>query len=386
MIKISKIDNNLSIYKQNKVVILGENEYILQMLATLMAKEIEIFAICPADEYDINNFFGINTITLQEFVNLDKTDLLIQLATNQEFLNLIKLDANTNIITFEEAIQIINFIDKLTLTKQFPQIIEKQVQDNIFLKKRQKLNTQTEIKNSKEDNILMVCLPPKTGDHTLMETFHKFKIPHYVLWHTPNIFDKEEFLKLNKPLKIITAVREPISRDISSMYQGIEFIFDSPMINKLNLQNNSEHFMTNGGDAQEIFDLHFNSKDGVNSVNDFINDFKENIIDLLAYPFDKNLGYSIIKDAGVEVFVYQLEKIESIISPLNDWLGCSIDSLVLGNLAENKWISNSYNQAKNDIKIDLGYLEKSYTSDWVKHFYSDEDISKFKSKWNKNIK
>lgn len=383
MLKISDIDNNLSIYKENKVVILGEKQYITQVLNILIAKKIDIFAICCTNEFNTNDFNEVKSITFDELKNLNQNEILIQLAYLNYDVSLLK---GFCYITFEEAMQVINFIDKLKLIKQMPMLLNKFEQDNLNLKKNQTIKIQQEILNSKNDSILLLCLPPKTGDHTLMETFDKFNINYHMLWHTPKMFDKVEFLKLNKPIKIITAVREPISRDISSLYQGIEFIFSSPMIDKLNLHLKSPHIMTNGGDAQQIFDLQFNNKDGATPIVDFMNGFKDNIINLLDYPFDKEAGYSIIKTDEIEVFIYQLEKINNIISPLNHWLDTSIDKFILGNSADDKWVSNSYNQAKKQLKINRDYLEKYYSSDWVKHFYSTDDITKFKEKWQKNIK
>lgn len=383
-IQISNIDNTLSIYKDNTVIIYGENDLIDQIVPLLQSHNIVITAICSTTIANIYN--GINSITFEEFIKLDKNNVVVQLATtNIDLISKVTDISFLKIISFFEAMQVISFIDKLKMMKKFPQMATKLQKDNATLKANQTAKIQADIINSPHDELILLCLPPKTGDHTLMATFDKIGIPYHMLWHTPSMFDNDKFLKLNKTFKIITAIREPIARDLSSMYQGIEFIFSSPMIDKLNLQLKTPHIMSGGGDAQQIFDLVFNSKTGATPMYDFFNKFGCNIINIMDFPFDKELGYSIVKFENVEIFIFQLEKLDILKNPLGDFLGVSIDSYIIGNSTENKWINSSYIKAKENIKIDIDYFNKSYNSDWVKHFYSKDDINCFKQKWQKNI-
>lgn len=381
MIQISKIDNNLSVYKKNNVIIYGAGKETVQIVEMLQAQEVTISAICDSTIGDEGEFSGVELISIEELNSRNGQGTIIQLATTYQTLL-----QGENIITYEEGLQVVNFINKLKLLKQFPQMLTKLQKDNAKLKETQTNNIRKTILKATETPLVLLCLPTKTGDHTLMETFSSIGIPFHILWHTPEMFLKDEFSNLDKPIKVITAVREPISRDISFLYQCLEFIVSSPMIDKLNLQLKTPHVMTGGGDAQQIFDLHFNSKKGATPMVDFFQKFDEHILKLTDYPFDQEQGYAIIKEGNLEVFVYQLEKLDSLATAMGDWLDTPIEHFVSGNTADSKWIATSYEQAKSDIVLDPEYYEKCYSSEWVKHFYSNEDIEKFKANWNTHIK
>lgn len=382
MINISKIDNNLSIYKENNVIIFNnsDNSLTQQIIPLLQSHDITISSICDSSFTHSNNPFDINLISLEELKNQDLSNVIIQLSNPEMSISQSGFPCD-KVISFVEAFQIINFIDKLGFVKQFPQLLDKQILDNKLLKENQTKQIQENILNSIESDIILLCLPPKTGDHTIMQTFSNLNLNYHMLWHTPSMFLKEQFLSKDAKFKIISAIREPISRDISTLYQGLEFITSSPMIDALNLHEMSTHIMSNGGDAQNIFDLVFNSKDGKNSIDDFLLDFKQNILDLSAHPFDKDLGYTIIKDGNIEIFLYQLEKLDTLSSQLGDWLNISIDGFIKGNSTSDKWVNSSYQQAKQKIQINQDYFDKSFSSDWINHFYSNADIERFKSKW-----
>lgn len=386
MIIISKIDNSLSIYKNNNVVIYGKGEKTYHIVTLLQRHNIHICAICDSSLGEFGEFMGVNLISFDSFQKLDFVNTIVQLSTSHLTLLQSKLPYD-KIITFDEAFQVLNFLDKLKLTKKFPQVLTKLQKQTANLKHytAQKVNDSIINSASSSEQLVMLCLPPKTGDHSLMATFDSVNLPFHMLWHTPSMFLKEDFLKLNKPIKLITAVRDPIARDISTLYQGLEFITSSPMIDKLNLQLVSPHIMSGGGDAQRIFDLLFNSKSGETPLLKFFDNFSKHIFDLSAHPFNQQLGYSIIKDGNLEIFTFQLEKLNLLAPIMSDWLNSPFDNFILSNPSSNKWLANSYNIAKSSLRIHPDYLEKLYSSSWIKHFYSIEDINSFKARWFENL-
>lgn len=105
----------------------------------------------------------------------------------------------------------------------------------------------------------------------------------------------------------------------------------------------------------------------------------------MSYPFDKEKGYTIIKEGNIEVFVYQLEKLNDVFLELSDWVGVPFEKMVNANKAEDKWVGESYKQACKEIEITQEYFDRCYNEPYVKHFYSDEDIEKFKERWRSHI-
>lgn len=108
---------------------------------------------------------------------------------------------------------------------------------------------------------------------------------------------------------------------------------------------------------------------------------------LYDYPFDKERGYSVIKENNVEIFIYQCERLGEIYQNLFEFLGVfEGGSLRLGNVADKKWYFSYYKQAISDIEFSREYFESCYGSEELHHFYSEEDIKGFRNKWINNVR
>lgn len=233
------------------------------------------------------------------------------------------------------------------------------------------------------DQVLLICTVGKTGDNTFISTFEGQNIEFYNVWHMPELFEKSVFLNLNQKVKIITGVREPIGQNLSYMYQYLS-AFKYWFITQY-----KEILFQGKGDAQMLFDQwskdRFNIIESYSECTNFIKRFEENVIDIMKEPFDKEKGYTVIKEDNIEVFVYTLEKLNDNISALSEFVGGDFTEFVIGNEAESKWTAGSYKQAQKELKLSQEYFDSCYNEPYVKHFYSDEDIEKFKNKWKNNI-
>lgn len=264
-------------------------------------------------------------------------------------------------------------------------------------------------------NPIIICSPPKTADITLNHTFDEinnekdFRIDYVNLSHKSRIIQKKWCESKLGTLKIITGIREPISQNISRFYQDVSTGMDvsnwifgelencsTVKKKKLCLCEMEYLFTNNMEDLQVLWEAYIerfiysddsNKKLSVEpkTVQNFLEEFSENILDLTQYPFDKEKGYSIIKEGNTEVFVYQLEKLDLVIAELSEWIGVPFYKLKNGNLASDKWIGNSYKQAQKEITFTKEYFDRCYDEIYVKHFYSEKDIEKFKDKWRLHI-
>ncbi len=257
------------------------------------------------------------------------------------------------------------------------------------------------------NNPIYICLPPKTADHTLNHTFNDLgeDLHYYNSKHKPIFIEQ---VKNNERIRIITAVREPISQNLSFFYQEVATgaIYKHMIMGKLENSNNKEKVISlqiqekkfsqckdNTKEFFEYFLQHFYPIEGflnrswdVGLIQEFIGEFDKHILNLLKYPFDKEKGYTIIKEGNIEIFVYQLEKLNDIVPELSKWVGVSFDKLENGNQASDKWVGPSYKQALKEIEISQKYFDRCYDEPYVKHFYSETDIEKFKERWRSHIK
>lgn len=396
MIRISQIDDEFSVYRDKLIILWGKiGPQIKDMIDTFKYHDLNVSYICDFNHGSlIRNFDNIPVIqsdNLDNFIKDLDTNVVIQITT--ENVNKATIDElNTinrvdSVISFEEASFVFDMIRKIDLIKKYPYVLEDYRKIYSNTKNVEKTKTYDFVnRNPMEDELLFVCSPPKTGDTTLTDTFKSFNIRHQFIRHAPEAFNKEFFSSMPCEIKIITGIREPIARDLSGIYQNLAASYRTrvSIIDKYHKKN--ESIFKNGGDAQEIFTLLYDGSNPSNQISNFMDRFKNNIMNLSFGEFDSERGYSIFDEGNIQVFVYQLEKLNNIISDMSQWIGKTpINKWMTSNTADGKWIANSYKQAQNEIKFSQNYFDVNYDNPWIKHFYSKSDIEKFKDKWHKHI-
>lgn len=104
------------------------------------------------------------------------------------------------------------------------------------------------------------------------------------------------------------------------------------------------------------------------------------------YKFDKSSGYQIIIESNIELLLYSFENLNNIFpKAFYEFTGIDNFQLQKVNVGEEKSYSKKYKELKNSLKFDEDILDKVYTSKYVKHFYNDESIAEFRSRWQYGI-
>lgn len=251
--------------------------------------------------------------------------------------------------------------------------------------------------NQKIDSAVALCMPPKTGNFTVSGAFSQNAYDSMLCvetWHTS--FYLPKFFEMVNVLhnKIITAVREPISQNISLLFQigdGEGYLIDQPEYwenDYFKLLQKVECMDSGSVVADCIFQRTIHSDNKTMFIQNFFEEqFKKRLgVDLLAEPFDTKRGFSIVEQNGLEIFIFQLEKIDSIQKELLAFAG--LDSKIefkRANDAADKYYAPLYQQVKETISITRQYFEDSFNNPYIKHFYSEEDIKKFRMKWEKHV-
>lgn len=420
MIKLTKIDEHIEVYRDKKVVIWGTGDFGRKLYHVFEYFKVDVIAFCDNNEQKwgskINDICIISPSELKEKLSKDDT-IVIRIAMhpgNQYILmpqiNELGLSGKLyfdKIDLLSEEFEVISqCIIKIKNIKQNPDIIKLSTVEINKLINRQ--STFDYISKNIDDDLLFICSCPKTGDVTLSITFIKNNIKYNNIWHDPEIFRLYDINNLNKKIKIVTGIREPIIVEISALYHVCSKIndklFDKFILNGINKKDYLETLFLDGCNVQHIYDeyyipmkynqymasssdKHDYMKEKNSLMQTFIYRLKENIgIDITEQPFDKEKGYSIIKKDNVEVFVYQLEKMNDCVKELAEFVGGNFTKLEIGNVAADKWIADSYKQAQKEIKIPKENLEKWLSEPFIQHFYSEEDIQKFKLRWRHLLK
>lgn len=394
-IRITKIDQELSIYCKNQVVLCGT--YIDDNLIELFDyHRINIVAFCDLNEntVELQQIKGIELITASQLAEeLERNqNIVIQSASLRDEMEVADYMKKVKVIYYvgyQEAYEVLSFIKNCRSGLQFSTAIDwgskrlQEVRNN---------RVQSYIMNNGEEDLLFICMVAKTGDYTLGRTFEKNDIKAQNTAHNPEIFDEIKRKRNNgtRKIKVITAVRDPIAQYLSLLYHSISICGQNDGIQKKYFPFALECFTQNGGDVQYMFDemmkeIKSEKTPALSNIGKFMRRFDNNIINTIQEPFNQEDGWSIIKEGNIEVFIYQLERMNDIIGEISEFVGTPFTKWEMENIADDKWISKSYKEAQKKIKMPKEFLELCYEDVYVRHFYNGEDIKKFKAKWENNI-
>ncbi|WP_157967911.1 MULTISPECIES: putative capsular polysaccharide synthesis family protein [Paraliobacillus] len=263
----------------------------------------------------------------------------------------------------------------------------------------------TIIEDIKENQVLplMVFQMGKVGSSTIKKSLGKYLESNIPIWHVHHLKNKmrasvyyEEGISLaemmhksldesnkDQKLKVITLVRDPISRNISHFFQVIDRL----------VPDTYESYIK---DEKPISDLH-NAffyeeyhKKGFHQVplNWFDNEIKSIFhIDLLEEDFPKDKGYKIYQYDKVEILLLKLEDIQDTVKDaFKEFMDFKNFELKNANTSSDKEYTDLYKKFKSTIHIPETYKEEMYNSKLVKHFYKEDEIKKLQKRWNKSYK
>ena len=159
--------------------------------------------------------------------------------------------------------------------------------------------------------------------------------------------------------KFIAGVREPISGALSGVFENWPHIEEKDILAKMDILINYRinHFFVQYRDAVGL-----------------------NVFD---YEFDYQKKYSIIEKENLSLLVYRMEELpRTFPQAMEEYLGLKGLELPSVNVGEKKSYAEKYKQVKEKMCFDRAYLEEVYKSKFVRHFYTEEEISAFIEKWS----
>ena len=214
------------------------------------------------------------------------------------------------------------------------------------------------------------------------EEFHQktLKIP----WETTPHIQTSQFLRekiQNDPTakwKIITLVREPISREISEFFQYLhsmypELLDENGNIEKQRtfriLQTKFMFYNPQKNYTCRWFDM---------EVKSMFN------LDVYEYPFDTQSGFTIINHRNVDLLILRLESLDhNFIQAVNQFLNLQTPiSMFKSNVRTEQKRGVVYQQVLQEFTIRESICRKIYASKYAKQFYSEAEIEQFVQKWS----
>ncbi len=172
-----------------------------------------------------------------------------------------------------------------------------------------------------------------------------------------------------KPI-IVSAVREPMAQYLSLVFQLWWLYAEAP-----------SHLTADGIRAGMLNDPWRHQCD-----NWFKDELKLSLgLDVFAKPFPTDLGWDIYENETARALVIRQENLGQVSVALGNLYGLDPSTFQVQsrNKAEDKDYNDCYEKVKAEWRPTEHEIEEVYSAPYVSHFYSQQEIQKFKARWLK---
>ncbi|PJF40673.1 MAG: hypothetical protein CUN54_04455 [Phototrophicales bacterium] len=192
--------------------------------------------------------------------------------------------------------------------------------------------------------------------------------PGTTKWAYKHIISKQ------RPAKIISIVRDPLALMVSDFFPKLKWIADDPeaykhhAVDELCEMFNTRYF-EQGRHHEKLnwFEDHFESDLG---------------IDVYAHPFSKEGGYTRFEHSPYDVLIFKLELDDATKSQLvAAFVGLDAFNIMRYNIGETKDYGAVYKQFKQQLRVRDEHLDAIYTSRYVRHFFTSDEIAALRARW-----
>ncbi|SQD79772.1 putative capsular polysaccharide synthesis family protein [Moritella yayanosii] len=177
-------------------------------------------------------------------------------------------------------------------------------------------------------------------------------------------FVKRIAIKKRNKIKIISLIREPISRDKSMFFQNIQhWLYKYSEDPSTDIRSEGNEYLVDA--FYKIYDFDY-------GLNWYSREFKKFTgIDVYQYEYNVKEGYTIINEGKFEVLIINLANLNELNAVITNFTGQDI-SQVKGNSGDKKWYSEVYKAFNKGFVIRTEYREKIQNSIFYRHFFYEK--------------
>ena len=185
--------------------------------------------------------------------------------------------------------------------------------------------------------------------------------------------------------KVITLTRDPIARNISAFFENLEItVLDSGQ--KFQIQSDIwdiEPRVIEPHNIKELFRLFFDRFYHFDPMEFFDKEINGTFgIDVYSTEFPADKGYKIYTDEIADTLLIRMENLNQCVTEaLGSFLGIKTIQLFNENISNQKHYASLYRQFKDTIVLPVDYVQQMYDSRYMSHFYSHDEIKRFRSHW-----
>ncbi|MDE7430534.1 MAG: putative capsular polysaccharide synthesis family protein [Lachnospiraceae bacterium] len=193
-----------------------------------------------------------------------------------------------------------------------------------------------------DDEIILIYQPAKVGSSSIYKSIknhNRYALHCHTLLEAGEGSDDLYRLLNLKSGKIISLVREPVARRISEMWQGIVYTYRYDV----------------GVNFSDVEKWYFDGEFWNTEFEWFYQEMKTVFkIDVFEHPFDKEKGYSLIKQGNIELLLIKMEKLNELEDVIGEFL--DIDGFQLSN--ENIGKRKAYRYAFQSYKENFTFAKE----------------------------
>ena len=194
----------------------------------------------------------------------------------------------------------------------------------------------------------------------------------------------EQIQRKDRRWKLVTLVREPIARNISTFFENLEVTEKADAtayaVKSAYYGFDIEVALERPDPLIELFFERLVHERPLRYFNDEIRTVFG--IDVFDSEFPRERGFKIYQGDSADLLLVRLENLDQCAATaFKEFLGVDGFSLVSANVASGKVYAPLYRAFKRSICLPQDYIDGMYDSKYTRQFYSDEEIQQFRRRW-----
>jgi len=177
-------------------------------------------------------------------------------------------------------------------------------------------------------------------------------------------------MREHRRLKVISLVRDPIARNISSYFENLDRLW--------NVEQAHDHFDV--GRLLAEFHSRFDHDEGANW---FDREFKTVLgMDIYEYPFPRDAGFLRIDSGPYEVLIMRHDLNDRLKEKcVAELIGCPAISIVPRNVGAQKSYAHLYQEFLGRLELTEKYVDHQLGSKYARHFFGPDEIARLRARW-----
>lgn len=187
--------------------------------------------------------------------------------------------------------------------------------------------------------------------------------------YTMGLFAKKHLIDKSKPVSIISAVREPISRNISHFFEDFSVYNDGKKIKDLSIDKAIQNFIENY--PHDSFNTWFKKE--------FTGILQLRLDDLV---FDQDKKYAFLNKKHLNLLILRTDlDDDSKNKILNQFLASKKININIKNAHYQKVYHTYYSEFLKKIQLPKQLVDEVYSFEYVEKFFTKNEIESFRTKW-----